>query len=131
MLETPAMTLEPDLVLASASPRRRELLESLGLILRIAPADIDERPLEGEAAADYVRRIAGSKCDRVVESLLAGDDAGAALAVVGADTTVIVDGDILGKPADAADARRMLERLAGRRHYVTTAYRVRRGDKAL
>jgi septum formation protein len=125
------MAQQSDLVLASASPRRRELLESLGLILRIVPADIDESPRDGEAAGDYVRRIAGSKCDRVAEILSADSEAAAALPIVGADTTVIVDGEILGKPGDEVEARRMLLRLAGRRHDVTTAYRVRRGARTV
>jgi septum formation protein len=118
----------PDLVLASASPRRRELLEQLGLALVVAAADVDETPLPGERPADYVRRVAGAKCDAV-----AAARAGAAptLAVLAADTTVVVAGEILGKPADADDARRMLARLAGRRHEVATAYRIRLGDKVV
>ena len=116
----------PDLVLASASPRRRELLEQLGLALVIAAADIDETPLPGERPADYVRRVAGAKCDAVVAAR------GAAVPpVLAADTTVIAAGEILGKPADAADARRMLERLAGRRHEVATAYCIRFADQVL
>jgi len=119
------MAPPPDLVLASASPRRRELLEQLGLVLVIAAAEIDETPLPGERPADYVRRVAGAKCDAV-----AAAQAGAtpALPVLAADTTVIAAGEILGKPADADDARRMLGRLAGRRHEVATAYRIRAGD---
>jgi septum formation protein len=96
----------------------------MGLALVIAPAEVDETPLPGERADDYVKRIAAAKCDAVA-------DGGAAavsppdLAVVGADTIVIADRQILGKPADADDARRMLATLAGRRHDVTTAYRIR------
>jgi septum formation protein len=126
----------PDLVLASASPRRRELLERLGLVLVIAAVDLDETPLPGERPADYVRRVAGAKCDAAVAAREA-DAAGAVreakaalLAVLAADTTVITAGEILGKPADADDARRMLERLAGRRHEVATAYRIRFGERA-
>jgi septum formation protein len=115
----------PDLVLASASPRRRELLERLGLVLVVAAVDIDETPLPGERPADYVRRVAGAKCDAAVAAR-----AGEALAVLAADTTVIAAGEILGKPADADDARRMLGRLAGRRHEVSTAYRIRFGERA-
>jgi septum formation protein len=114
----------PDLVLASASPRRRELLEGLGLALVIAAAEIDETPQPGERPTDYVRRVAGAKCDAVVAAR-----ADAALAVLAADTTVIAAGEILGKPADADDARRMLGRLTGRRHEVATAYRIRFADK--
>ena len=114
----------PDLVLASASPRRRELLEGLGLALVIAAAEIDETPQPGERPTDYVRRVAGAKCDAVVAART-----DAALAVLAADTTVIAAGEILGKPADADDARRMLGRLTGRRHEVATAYRIRFADK--
>ena len=114
----------PDLVLASASPRRRELLEQLGLVLVIAAAEIDETPLPAERPADYVRRVAGAKCDAVAAARAALPP----LPVLGADTTVVADGEILGKPADADDARRMLGRLAGRRHEVATAYRIRAGE---
>lgn len=113
----------PTLVLASASPRRRELLQGLGLTLKVRPVDLDETPAAGEKAPDYVRRVAGAKCDAAFKALLPEDGM---LAVLGADTIVIVDGDILGKPRDADDARAMLLRLAGRRHEVTTAYRIRR-----
>jgi septum formation protein len=119
----------PDLVLASASPRRRELLEQLGLALVVAAAEIDETPRPGERPADYVRRVAGAKCD-VVAAARAGETP--ALPVLAADTTVIATGEagpaILGKPADADDARRMLAVLAGRRHEVATAYRIRFAD---
>jgi septum formation protein len=126
----------PDLVLASASPRRRELLEQLGLSLLVAAVDIDETPKPGEPPAEYVRRVAGAKCDAAVAARAANVDAGApALAVLAADTTVIAPGEsglsILGKPTDADDARRMLGRLAGRRHEVSTAYRIRLGDRAV
>jgi septum formation protein len=120
-----------DLVLASASPRRRELLARLGLALKVAPVDLDETPHAGENAGDYVRRLAAAKCDAAVAALPA-PSAGPALGVepltvLGADTIVILDGDILGKPRDIAEARAMLGRLAGRRHEVTTAYRIWRG----
>jgi septum formation protein len=118
----------PDLVLASASPRRRELLEQLGLALVIAAADIDETPLPGERPTDYVKRVAGAKCDAVVEAR-ASAPSPSTLAVLAADTTVVVAGEILGKPVDADDSRRMLARLAGRRHEVATAYRIRFGEQ--
>ena len=125
-----------DLVLASASPRRRELLERLGLVLRVAPVDLDETPGPGERPGDCVRRLAAAKCDAAV-ALIAGGatpidhgDAGAnadgMITVLAADTLVSLDNQIFGKPADAAEARAMLSRLAGRRHEVTTAYRIRR-----
>jgi septum formation protein len=128
-MEVASAPRAPDLVLASASPRRRELLERLGLALVVAAAELDETPRPGERPEDYVRRVAGAKCDAV-----AGTRAGAApLPVLAADTIVVAAGEgapeILGKPADADDARRMLGRLAGRRHEVATAYRIRFADK--
>ena len=116
-----------DLVLASASPRRRELLERLGLVLEVLPADVDETPQPGEKPADYARRVAAAKCDAVAD----GPAAERGLAVLGADTTVIIEEAILGKPADADDARAMLGRLAGRRHEVVTAYTIRSGGRRL
>jgi septum formation protein len=117
----------PDLLLASASPRRRELLERLGLALVVAATDVDETPLDGERPTDYVKRVAGAKCDAAFTRAGAQSE----LAVLAADTTVVVAGEILGKPADAADARRMLERLAGRKHEVATAYRIRFGERVV
>jgi septum formation protein len=121
------MSRTTDLILASASPRRRELLERIGLVLEIVPADLDESVQPGEAAADYARRIAAAKCDAVA----GGAAAGRALAVLAADTTVVVDGEILGKPAGDAAGRAMLTRLAGRRHEVVTAYTIRLGARRL
>jgi septum formation protein len=117
----------PDLVLASASPRRQELLARLGLRLRVEPAAIDESPHPDERAADYVRRMAGEKCAAALARLGAGLGE---LPVLAADTTVVVEGQILGKPADAAEAEAMLRRLCGRRHEVITAYRVQRAAAA-
>ena len=117
----------PDLILASASPRRRELLERLGLVLEIAPAAVDETAHPGEKPVDYARRVAAAKCDAVADGLAAGRE----LAVLGADTTVVIEDAILGKPADDADARAMLARLAGRRHEVVTAYTLRFGGRRL
>jgi septum formation protein len=112
-----------DLVLASASPRRREMLERLGMTLQLLPVDLDETPLPGESPADCVRRLAAAKCDAAWALLPESDRH---LAVLAADTIVIADADILGKPRDAEDARAMLVRLSGRRHTVTTAYMIRR-----
>lgn len=114
-----------DLILASASPRRRELLERVGLRLEILPADLDESVLPGEAAGDYARRIAAAKCDAIAD----GAAAVRRLPVLAADTTVVVDGAILGKPVDDADGRAMLVRLAGRRHEVVTATCIRFGSQ--
>ena len=103
------------LVLASASPRRSQLLQLLGVAFECHPADIDETPLRGEKAADYVQRMACEKARAVAQRL---NDARPVLA---ADTTVVLDDDILGKPADYADGLAMLARLSGREHRVMTA----------
>jgi septum formation protein len=116
----------PDLILASASPRRRELLENLGLVLTIAPVDIDETVREGEPVRDYAVRVAAEKCDAAV-----AHQGATALAVLAADTIVSLGHDILGKPADEAQAEAMLQRLAGRRHEVLTAYRIRLGERVV
>lgn len=105
------------LILASASPRRRELLTQIGLTFTVVTADLDETPLPGEDHLTYTLRLAEAKA-RVVLALHA--DA----TVVGADTIVTIDGQLLGKPADAADAARMLRLLAGRTHQVTTGVAV-------
>jgi len=102
------------LILASQSPRRSELLRNAGIPFVVQVADIDETPHRAEAAADYVQRLAQAKALAVL--LSAPSDA----VVLGADTTVVVDGEILGKPADVDDAKRMLARLSGRTHQVMT-----------
>jgi septum formation protein len=101
------------IVLASASPRRADLLEAAGIPFEIAPADVDETPGKGERAEPYVERLSREKADAVVRR-------GESRAVLGADTVVVVDEIILGKPVDLDDARRMLERLSGRGHRVLT-----------
>jgi septum formation protein len=105
------------LVLASASPRRRELLTQAGFSFTVQPAEIDEDWREGEGPAAYVERLAREKAAAVFSSLAARD---AELRVLGADTTVTLEDAILGKPVDAADAARMLRLLSGRRHRVMT-----------
>ncbi|MDW3216203.1 MAG: Maf family protein [Ilumatobacteraceae bacterium] len=113
------MTAANRLVLASASPRRRRLLTSIGLVFDVSPADVDETELPGEPPTLYVERIAASKA-RAVVSRTHGPELEHA-AVLAADTTVDVDGEILAKPLDDDDARRMLRRLSGRTHRVHTA----------
>jgi septum formation protein len=108
------------LVLASASPRRSELLRSVGLEFDVLPADIDESARPGESPTDYVARLSGEKAAVVADRI--GEDA----IVVAADTTVDVDGQILEKPSDAADALRMLALLSGRTHLVHTGVTVLR-----
>jgi septum formation protein len=94
-------------------------------VLVVLPADVDETPAPAERPADYAKRIAGAKCDAVA----ATRDPASSTPIVGADTIVVVNDRILGKPADQADAREMLTSLAGRRHEVLTAYRVRARDR--
>jgi len=113
------------LYLASASPRRRELLEILGLSFSVEPAEIDESVLPGEEAQDHVVRLAAKKAATVAGALR---DRKIAALVLAADTTVTIDGAILGKPSDEADALSMLRRLAGARHEVCTACRLLRTD---
>ncbi len=106
------------IILASGSPRRRELLGLTGLTFRLTKADIDETPRPGEAAADYTLRLSREKARAVMDAVT--DDA----VILAADTTV-ADGDtILGKPADPDEARAMLRRLRGRVHHVYTALTV-------
>ena len=100
-------------MLASASPRRRELLEAAGVRVEVDPADADESVLPGEAPAAYVERVAVAKA-----AIGAGRHPDKA--VVAGDTTVVIDGLILAKPRDDDEAREMLERLSGRRHEVLT-----------
>ncbi len=108
------------LVLASQSPRRRELLEQLGLPLVVRPANTDEAVRPGEAPRDYVLRVAREKA-RAVEGAI----------VLAADTAVVLRGEVLGKPAGAEDARRMLRALSGTVHEVLTGVCVRRATEAL
>jgi septum formation protein len=108
------------LILASASPRRRELLTQAGVEFAVESADIDEAVQPGEAPAKYVQRLAVEKAQAVWDRHKAEDDSADPITVVGADTTVVLDGKMLGKPVDQADARRMLELLSGRTHQVLT-----------
>ena len=105
------------LILASASPRRRELLTQAGYIFDIEAADIDETPCANEQPGAYVERLAAEKAKAILEKHA---EFHGRLVVLGADTTVVCDGEILGKPTDAEDAKRMLRRLSGRTHQVLT-----------
>ena len=99
------------LVLASGSPRRRDILAAQGLVFAVQPADVDESALEGEAPGPHVERLALDKARAVAHEH-------ADALVMGCDTVVVIDGEILGKPVDEAAARAMLARLAGREHVV-------------
>jgi septum formation protein len=108
------------IVLASGSPRRRDLLALLGLTFEVAAADVDETWRNGEPPEAHAERLAREKAEAVRRP---------GAVTVAADTIVVVDGTILGKPADAAGARAMLARLAGRDHVVHTAIAVAYGER--
>jgi nucleoside triphosphate pyrophosphatase len=112
----------PALILASKSPRRRYLLKKAGFAVTVVPSRIDERTIPVAAPAKYVRRLAEAKAGdvsvRYPESW-----------VIGADTIVLIDGTILGKPKSQKDARQMLERLSGKTHQVLTGYAVCCGER--
>lgn len=105
------------IILASASPRRAELLDSAGIRFEVVPGHIDETPLPGELPVDHVLRLSREKAAEV-----AGREEGRFF--VGADTIVLCDGEIMGKPRDNADAERMLAALSGRAHQVITGFSV-------
>lgn len=133
------------LVLASGSPRRRELLAQAGYVFEVQAADVDESLRVDEAADAYVRRLAEEKAQAVFERYalpthhrdeaamngareISGSMGEGPLVVLGADTTVVCDEEILAKPEDAADAMRMLRRLSGRTHFVMTGVAVASAD---
>lgn len=108
--------MRPRVILASASPRRRELLRLIGIEHEVRPADIDERYLPHETPPAHAERLAREKASAI-------DEDGAV--TIGSDTIVVVDGDVLGKPRDRAHAHEMLKRLSGRSHVVMTGVAVR------
>lgn len=111
----------PHLILASGSPRRRELLEGLGLEFTVRPADVDETPHPGEDPVAYVERLAREKAEwKAAPTEL----------ILAADTTVFLGNEILGKPEDAIDAHRMLKALSGRTHEVATGVALHRPSSA-
>lgn len=111
------------LVLASKSPRRQQILRDAGILFVVRAADVPETRRDGESPADYVRRLAEEKAFAVP---LGPDEV-----VLGADTVVVVDGHVLEKPADQADARRMLGLLSGREHAVITGICLRAGSRKI
>ena len=110
-------------MLASRSPRRREILQQAGIPFVVRPADVDETPRPHESPRDYVARVAAEKACAI--------SAGPGDIVLGADTTVVVNGEMLGKPQDSADAARMLEMLSGQRHNVITGVCLKSSARAL
>jgi septum formation protein len=110
------------LILASASPRRAELLRAAGYEFETVVADVDELVRDGETPPEYVRRLAAEK-----SAAAQSHDVPRNSVILGADTTVVIDGEILGKPRDDDEAAAMLRRLAGRRHEVLTGVSVRHG----
>jgi septum formation protein len=113
------------LVLASASPRRADLLRSAGFVFEVRAVELDESVRPGEGAEDYVRRLAVGKAET------GSDPSRRDEIVLGADTTVVIDGDILGKPRDDDDAAAMLRQLAGRAHDVLTGVALRHGGRTV
>ena len=112
-------------ILGSASPRRRELLERAGFAVEVQPADVDETVMHGERPQEYLERVVEAKLRSVRGAV------GSARTVLVADTSVLRDDVILGKPADDHDAARMLASLSGRRHRVATRFAAARGDLVL
>ncbi len=108
------------LVLASGSPRRRSLLEDLGLEFKIVPADLDETPLQDETPEAMVLRLSSAKAQLVCQQHM-GD------LVIAADTAVIVDGHVLGKPTDKTENKLFIEQLEGRTHTVLTGHALSKG----
>ncbi|RXH58568.1 Maf family protein [Granulicella sibirica] len=108
------------LVLASASPRRKELLTQAGLTFTVEASEVLEDLLPKETAADYVSRLAEEKARAVFERRKSAEDDGDPLIVLGADTCVLSEGEILGKPRNREEARRMLQGISGRTHQVLT-----------
>ena len=117
------------LILASASPRRAELLRAAGFEFDVVAVEVDEMLRGGELPAAYVRRLAGEKSATAVAKVAADLKVRTTdfAIILGADTTVVVDSEILGKPVDADEAAAMLRRLSGRRHEVLTGVSLRRG----
>lgn len=113
---------QPLLVLASASPRRRELLTQIGVRFHVHAVEAEEIPRPDETPPQYVQRVAAEK------SALAQAAFGLEVPVLGADTEVVLDGKVFGKPADCAAAHAMLARLSGREHEVFSAVSLRRGN---
>ncbi len=124
--------MNPTLILASASPRRRELLAQAGYLFEVQASSVDESRRSGEDGIRFATRLAREKAEQVAQHVLAQrPSSGQPTLVLGADTVVVCDGEILGKPVDAADATRMLLLLSGRTHHVVTGVAVVGGAKVV
>jgi septum formation protein len=121
------MTLAAQIILASASPRRRELLEQIGVRILVQSVDIDESQKPGESAMDYVQRLALEKAQHGFTTIENKEK----LPVLGADTIVVVDAAVLGKPANRQHAKEMLQQLSGQKHTVHTSVAIVTEDKAI
>lgn len=108
------------IILASASPRRQELLSSVGIVFLVRPSDIDEDPLDDESPKDHVLRLASAKARAVAQGVNKRDETW----VLGADTIVTLDKELMGKPMDREDAFDMLRKLSGHEHKVITGYSI-------
>ncbi len=117
----------PSLYLASGSPRRRELLTQIGVDFSVLSVDVDESRLEQESPVDYVKRVAIAKAKAGWKKLADQEKK----PVLGADTSVVLDDDIMGKPRDQQQARTMLQRLSGTSHQVLTAVAIVNGQQTL
>jgi len=115
----------PPIYLASNSPRRRELLTQIGVDFSVLSVDVDESRFEQELAVDYVQRVAIAKAQAGWNSLSQAEKK----PVLGSDTSVVIAGDVLGKPSDDEHARAMLQRLSGQRHQVMTAVAIVTAEK--
>ena len=114
----PSDTIERQLILASNSPRRKYLLEQAGIIFEVVPGIVDEKNMIANSPEDYARRLAEAKAEAVAHQYPNAH-------VIGADTIVVIEETILGKPASKAEAKDMLKKLSGRNHAVLTGYAVR------
>lgn len=119
------MTASAQVILASASPRRRELLEQIGVRAIVQSVDIDESRKPGEPVKEYVHRLAMEKAERGFSTIKNSQK----LPVVGSDTIVVIDGIVLGKPEDRQQAKEMLQQLSGQKHTVLTSVAIVTEDK--
>ena len=120
------MSSNAQIILASGSPRRRDLLASASITVDVQPSQIPEERRADEAPVDYALRMALEKCEAVAAAAHASGDR---RPVLGADTIVVLDGQVLGKPTDRQDASTMISSLSGRAHEVVTAYCLRHGER--